>query len=299
MIKKTLLILLLVGAALWTYFYSIKFDKAELQNINNGEVTVIGHAGLGFVSWIPFNYYPANSLGSIKEALLTEGADGVEVDVQMTKDGDFVLFHDEKLETKSTGTGCISNLNLSEVEQLNYQVGFPFDLFQSENVLTFDRLIAFLKSLDRFPELHLDIRTKSKCFEVMENEEWEILIAKNLLEKLEVHQIPANKVVIISLSTRFTTELKTLNSPYKSSFEIVDDSDYLINFAKSNDFESVTIKPKLLSKALAASFHQEGIKVITFGAKSKSGNKKLLELNPDVIQTNNIGALKRLMGYEN
>ena len=60
----------------------------------------------------------------------------------------------------------------------------------------------------------------------------------------------------------------------------------------------ITIKPKYLTTELSKKLHEEGVRVITFGARSKSGNKNLLLLNPDVIQTNNVSALVDLLSED-
>ena len=58
---------------------------------------VIGHAGSGFLTPLnPFNPLPPSSRASIRQAL-ARGADGVEVDVQLSQDSVLLLYHDEKL----------------------------------------------------------------------------------------------------------------------------------------------------------------------------------------------------------
>ena len=47
------------------------------------------------------------------ELALQEGADGVECDVRLTRDGHLVCVHDRRLERTSTGTGLVSEMTLS------------------------------------------------------------------------------------------------------------------------------------------------------------------------------------------
>ena len=296
-LKKALLFLLPIIIILF-FFFPVSFDTASVKNLNNGKVTVVGHSGLGFFSWIPFNPNPSNSYASLSKAIDEYKSDGVEVDVQMTSDGEFVLYHDEKLDSKTDFTGCIANYTLAEVSEARYQLGAPFDWFQNEGLISLEKLISFLKKQEDFPILHLDVRNKSACFTVEENAEWEEKVAKNLIALLKEQNVPKEKVTMISLSFEFTSHLLRMESPYPISFEIVGNFEQNYEWVKNMGIKSVTIKPKLLTKELSARIHQDGLQVITFGAKSKSGNKKLLELNPDVIQTNNIKALRELLGYE-
>ena len=287
----------MVLAAIYIFFLNISFDKSSLINLSEGRILVIGHAGLGFISWVPFNPYPSNSFIAIKKAIEENNADGVEVDVHMTKDEHFVLFHDEKLNKNSNLKGCISQKNLVEVLNGNYNVSWPFDWFQNENIITLDSLVGYFKTLEKFPILQLDIRNKSVCLTNEENVEWEKEIAYELIKKLNRLEVPQSKILIISFSKDFMRHLGYFKNPYPHSFEIVGDIEDGLKYAIESNCQSITVKPKLLSKELSARAHASGLKVITFGAKSKSGNKKLLQLNPDVIQTNNIDALNELMEY--
>ena len=51
-------------------------------------------------------YAPENTMEAFSEAVRRK-ADGIELDVQLTKDGEIVVIHDEKLERVSNGTGWV------------------------------------------------------------------------------------------------------------------------------------------------------------------------------------------------
>ena len=48
-------------------------------------------------------YTPENTLAAFRLAE-KQGADGIELDVQLTKDGEVVVIHDEKIDRTGTGT---------------------------------------------------------------------------------------------------------------------------------------------------------------------------------------------------
>lgn len=54
------------------------------------------------------------------EEALRVGADGIELDVQMTKDGALVLIHDEKVDRTSNGKGWVKDFTLDEIKQLDF-----------------------------------------------------------------------------------------------------------------------------------------------------------------------------------
>lgn len=51
---------------------------------------------------------------------LQEGADGVECDVRLTRDGHLVCVHDRRVDRTSTGTGLVSDMTLAELQRLDW-----------------------------------------------------------------------------------------------------------------------------------------------------------------------------------
>src|ERR1700741_595131 len=51
---------------------------------------------------------------------LKEGADGVECDVRLTRDGHLVCVHARRLDRTSTGAGLVSTMTLAQLRELEY-----------------------------------------------------------------------------------------------------------------------------------------------------------------------------------
>ncbi len=75
-----------------------------------------------------------NSLGSIREAI-RQKADIIEVDVRMTRDREFVIFHDFFLDRMTTGQGFVITKRLAEIQKLRLLNGKPIPLL--DDVLLF------------------------------------------------------------------------------------------------------------------------------------------------------------------
>lgn len=68
-------------------------------------------------------YAPENTLAAF--ALARElGAQGIELDVQRTADGELVVCHDETIDRTSTGSGAIVELTLEQLRQYDFSAGF-------------------------------------------------------------------------------------------------------------------------------------------------------------------------------
>ena len=75
----------------------------------------LGHRGMG--SNRRGHPYPENSLASFRAAL-ARGADGVELDIALTTDGEVVVLHDDTLERTTDGTGYVGDRTLLELERV-------------------------------------------------------------------------------------------------------------------------------------------------------------------------------------
>lgn len=81
-------------------------------------------------------YAPENTLAAFRRGI-SAGADWLEMDVQMTKDGALVVIHDETVDRTTNGHGRVDQLTLAQIRAL--------DAGQGEQVPTFDEVIALAK----------------------------------------------------------------------------------------------------------------------------------------------------------
>lgn len=63
--------------------------------------------------------HPEHTLGAY-EAAIAEGADALECDVRLTRDGVLVCVHDRRVNRTSNGRGVVSTLELAELTQLDF-----------------------------------------------------------------------------------------------------------------------------------------------------------------------------------
>ena len=69
-------------------------------------------------------YLPENTLMAFQEAV-DMGADGIELDVQLTKDDEIVVIHDEWIDRTSNGKGWVKDYTLEELRGFNYNKTKP------------------------------------------------------------------------------------------------------------------------------------------------------------------------------
>src|SRR3954451_16188228 len=92
---------------------------------------------------------PEHTLDAYLRAI-DEGADGLECDVRLTRDGHLICIHDRRLDRTTNGTGPVSTSTLSDLASL--------DFGGRARVLTLDELLR--TALDASRPLRLLIETK-------------------------------------------------------------------------------------------------------------------------------------------
>lgn len=89
--------------------------REKLLNRDNSSVLVAAHRG----DW---RNYPENSLAGIDNAIKM-GVEIIEVDIQRTKDGQYILMHDNTLNRTTTGKGLVSEWTLDSIRTLKLRNG--------------------------------------------------------------------------------------------------------------------------------------------------------------------------------
>ncbi|WP_052665261.1 glycerophosphodiester phosphodiesterase family protein [Nitriliruptor alkaliphilus] len=117
------------------------------------DVLVIAHSGAQ--AYAPTNTMPAFDLA------LEQGADVLEMDLQLTADGEVVILHDGTVDRTTDGTGSVGDLTLEEVKELD--AGATFEApdgtrpFAGQGVT----IPTLAEVLDAYPDVPLNIELKT------------------------------------------------------------------------------------------------------------------------------------------
>lgn len=106
---------------------------------------ILGHRGAAGTS-------PENTLLSFARGLEL-GVDGFEFDVQLSRDGEVVICHDERVDRTSDGSGWVKDFTLTELKKLNFGVQFN----KTAPIPTLVELLEMLKG--RSLLLNVEIKT--------------------------------------------------------------------------------------------------------------------------------------------
>lgn len=101
--------------------------------------------------------YPENTLGAFEAAAKQEGLTGIELDVQLTKDGVLVVIHDESVDRTTDGAGEVSKFTLQQLKKLKIET----DNGESVSIPTLQEVLELLTPYCRQKGLLINIELKN------------------------------------------------------------------------------------------------------------------------------------------
>lgn len=128
--------------------------------------------------------HPEHTLAAYRQAI-DEGADALECDVRMTRDGHLICVHDRRVDRTSNGRGVVSELELAELADLDFGSWKPRpdeaadDLIASRweepdlersRVLTLESLLETVLASERPVELAIETKHPTRYAGLVERE---------------------------------------------------------------------------------------------------------------------------------
>ena len=137
-IKKSLVLLLFIVIPFSALSKGNRVDTL-LQYMHDGgkskHVMIFAHRG----NW---RNSAENSIQAFQDCI-NEGLDGIEVDLQMTKDSVLVIMHDETLDRTTTGSGKVSDYTIDELRKLRLLT--PIGVKTRQTIPTFEQVLLLAK----------------------------------------------------------------------------------------------------------------------------------------------------------
>ncbi|NBC65526.1 MAG: hypothetical protein GVY07_07740 [Bacteroidetes bacterium] len=104
------------------------------EPLNNKDFLVIAHRGAS-------KYAPENTMAAFKLAHKMK-ADMIELDVQLSKDGIPVIFHDAKLDRHSNGKGSVASFLFNELHQMDAGNWFSIE-YKGEKIPSLEQVLRW------------------------------------------------------------------------------------------------------------------------------------------------------------
>ncbi|WP_138754144.1 glycerophosphodiester phosphodiesterase [Paenibacillus sinopodophylli] len=153
----------------------------------NQKTIIIAHRGASGEA-------PENTMAAFQLAE-EQGAEGMELDIHLSADGEIIVCHDPTVDRTTNGTGRIEDLTVPELRKLDAGSWFH-SKFQAEKLPLLEEVFSVLK-----PETFLNIEVKCPYSELLEKRLMELVVQYDRLEQVVVSSFEHKTLVKLKKRT--------------------------------------------------------------------------------------------------
>lgn len=124
--------------------------------------------------------YPENTMLAFAKAL-EAGADGIELDVHFSKDGEIVIIHDELVDRTTDGTGLVADMTLAQLKELDASAGYK-GIYGINRIPTLQEYFEFVKDKDIIT--NIELKTGINPYPGIEEKTLEMIDAYGLRDRI-------------------------------------------------------------------------------------------------------------------
>ena len=242
---------------------------------------IIGHRGASALA-------PENTLAAFRKAL-ADGADGVEFDVRLTKDGEVVVFHDATLRRLSDQKNLVSSLTVAELQRIDVGSWFARrktnvagEDFSGETIPTLLQLLDFLKDFKGL--IYIELKCRDSEIEKLSKAVCEIISASHLLPQIIVKSF---QLEVIPAVRKFCPTAKTAALFAPKIMTILRKEKRLVNIADELGADMISVHFSLATRKLMKKAEKLSLPVTIWTADNPRWIKRAFDLGLFAVITNN------------
>ena len=211
-------------------------------------------------------YAPENTLSSFYLGLM-QGANGIETDVQRTKDGVLVLFHDNTLDRVSNVSGKLSEYTYEEL--------LSFKIYGNCTSGFYDKIVTLEEFLEKFASYDIKFAIELKGEGVEED-------TLSMIRKYGI----LKKTTFTSFNFEYIKKIKQMEPKARVGWLIGSPGDEEINKLLDISGEEMAPRAECITKEMMDVLRDKGLAVRAWGVFTVQLMKKMCDLNVDGMTVN-------------
>ncbi len=212
---------------------------------------------------------PENTMYAFQEAV-DIGSDYIELDVQLSADGEVVVIHDSKVDRTTDGKGKVADMTYAELQKLSAAYKY------SSDEVYFDAKIPLLSEVleEVGDDILLNIEIKDTGNTALTTEKTVELVLEYGLE---------SRCYITSFSYNVLKKVKQLEPKIKTGLIA---NTAATAFTRMENVDAISINYLLATPSVINTAHQNGKRVFVWTVDNEDDMKKMIALGVDNIITN-------------
>ena len=169
-------------------------------------------------------YAPENTLEAFKLAI-KQGAEGIELDVQLTKDGEVVVIHDETIDRVSNKTGFVKDYTLAELKEFSFDNNI--EGYKNTKIPTLKEVLELLKPTNLM--LNIELKTSIIWYENIEEKVLKLVYDADMRDR----------VIYSSFNHYSIKKIKNLDEKANTALLFGDVILYTVNYIKNANIPAI------------------------------------------------------------
>lgn len=227
--------------------------------------SIIAHRGMS-------QAYPENTLLAFEMAI-DSNCDGIEFDVQLSKDLIPVIVHDETIDRTTNGKGYICNYNLDQLKMYNFGINFNYENIP---IPTLDEFLKLIVKKNYSKLLNIEIKNDIVNYPNIEDKLLSLVLYYNLQDQ----------VLFSSFNHQSMTKMRKLSKSVNIALLYNNETPDLNQLLSLNAY-SAHFNIEMITKELVESLQNKNFKTLCYTANSPADIQKLLDMKVDGIFTDN------------
>lgn len=180
------------------------------------------------------NYAPENTMAAF-ELAVSQGAEGIETDVHLTKDNIPVIIHDEKIDRTTNNTGLVKDYTYDEIRQLDAG-SWMSKSFSKETIISLEEFLKWIKDKD----LLMNVELKNNKINYPH-------IEAIVYEQIKYHKL-SDRAIMSTFNKQSIKRCKTLDSSIEVAWLTSKRNRNLISDFKKTGADAIHMHYRLLNK---------------------------------------------------
>lgn len=244
------------------------------------QALIIGHRGA-------MGYAPENTLASFEEAI-RRGADLIELDVQLSADGEVVVMHDTTVDRTTDGEGPVRDLPWRKIKTMDAGVWFGPD-FTGQFVPSLREVLSAFQSRHTAAQqpvsFVIELKTVKGAGAALAGSVVRLLAEQRFTER----------AVVISFDASALEAVRGAHAQLPIGLLYSEEPESRIDQARALHAQGLFPRKSFVSSRLVDQAHQAGLAVAPWTANTKIEMKRILACGVDALTTNFPDRLRALL----
>lgn len=223
--------------------------------------------------------YPENTMLAFQKAEET-GCDGIELDVQTTKDGVAVVIHDESIDRTTDGTGLVKDYTYEELVKFNAGKNFN-DKYGFQTIPTFEEYCRWVRQTNLVT--NVELKTSIYYYKELEEKTMELVRRYDLTDRMLYSSF--NHMSLVQIKKIDSAVTAVLLYP----MEGIGNAGY---YCEKSGFDAYHPGVKGLTKEMVKDCREHGIDVNVWTVNDMGALERLYEWGCSGIFTNHPSVCK-------